>query len=148
MPNYVFNSLSLKGKDEEILDITKNLEGEDTILDFNKVIKIPETLNDEEAYFYKIENWGCKWNAIDIEFDDNTYYFLTPWNPPIPVIKKISLKYPKTHFTLEWAEETGSDSGSITFLNGRKINSTYYKDKNNELYINFWGLDEDIEGEN
>lgn len=145
MPNYVYNSLSISGENhKKVLKLIEDVKGEDTILDFKKIIPVPEKerKNHEQEQFWKKCNWGCKWNAMDIELDDCTYYFLTPWNPPIPIVKALSKQYPDLIITLEYAEETGCDSGHIEFVNGEISNSNFiYKKENNEYYEKLWGIE-------
>lgn len=146
MPNYVYNCLSFNSDNtKDISNLIEAIKGENTVLDFSKIIPIPkkEMENQEKEQSWKKYNWGCKWNAMDIEFDDYTYYFLTPWNPPIPVIKALSKQYPNINILLEYCEETGSDSGFVEFHNGKLIASNYISGKeNNEYYEKFWGLDD------
>lgn len=41
------------------------------------------------------KNWGCKWNASDVTWDDTSVEFYTPWDPPIPVLEELSRKLDK-----------------------------------------------------
>ena len=42
-------------------------------------------------------NWGTKWNAYDIHFDQESQsiHFLTAWDTPMPVIDKLSQMFPE-----------------------------------------------------
>ena len=57
-------------------------------------------------YQWRCSNWGCKWdasrtsyiNSFEVEFD-------TPWGPPIEFFRKLSEKFPKTEFKMQFADE-------------------------------------------
>ena len=52
-------------------------------------------------------NWGTKWNAYDIHFDQESQsiHFLTAWDTPMPVIDKLSQMFPEVEIDLQWADE-------------------------------------------
>lgn len=52
-------------------------------------------------------NWGTKWNAYGCTEDScpDALNFKTAWSPPIPVLKRLSLRYPDIMFTHTWANE-------------------------------------------
>ena len=64
----------------------------------------------KDWYNWSIENWGTKWdagesgtnqdteNVLDLSFD-------TAWSPPTPWLQKVTEKYRKLKFTLEYTEE-------------------------------------------
>lgn len=142
MPNYVSNCLYFEGDQKIVNAIVQKLKGKETALDFNNILKSPSFKNHEEELNWRIHNWGTKWNAMDIEVDHDIFYFLTPWNPPLPVIKILSDQYPDVNIIIEWAEETGADSGTIIFKNGKDTYHTSFQDeKSNEYYEKLWGID-------
>ena len=47
MPNHVMNRLRLSGEQSRINELLQSVKGEDTVLDFNKIIPMPESLNIE-----------------------------------------------------------------------------------------------------
>lgn len=47
MPNHIMNQLHLSGEQKRIDDLLKSVKGEDSVLDFNKIIPMPESLNIE-----------------------------------------------------------------------------------------------------
>ncbi len=47
MPNHVMNRLHLSGEKSRIDELLKSVKGEDSVLDFNRIIPMPETLNIE-----------------------------------------------------------------------------------------------------
>jgi hypothetical protein len=104
--------------------IIESLMTDETYLDFNKIIPMPEHQPDltkpnafwadgnismkvvrefEENNWLKwsMKNWGTKWNACDVEkITSNKLVFDTPYAPVFPVIKALSKKYPNNTFIL------------------------------------------------
>ena len=103
MPNWIKNSVNVcvpKGVDKERLSEFQELVGDD--FSFERIAPMPEKLNQEEIelekipwnyvpewYSWRLENWGCKWDASDVTFmyDHNdevmlSCFFNTPWSPP------------------------------------------------------------------
>lgn len=66
----------------------------------------------ESWYDWNINNWGCKWDAKDVEeLDDSEGHwhiaFDTPWSPPIEVFQLLSTQHPDVQVYVEWVEEQG-----------------------------------------
>lgn len=49
MPNYVINKLHLSGEQSRIDELLKSVKGEESAIDFNKIIPMPESLNIESG---------------------------------------------------------------------------------------------------
>ncbi len=47
MPNHIMNCLRLSGDQERIDELLKSVKGEESVLDFNKIIPMPESLHIE-----------------------------------------------------------------------------------------------------
>ena len=62
----------------------------------------------DDWYNWRVFNWGCKWDAKDVELSENktslVYIFFTPWNSPAEALVRLYLiikeRYPEDH-TLE-----------------------------------------------
>lgn len=118
MPNHCSNAVYLPVGDTatEVLKpyISTDKDGE-SILDFNKIIPMPEALDGESTqysndveeqkrieqqnlekfghknwYDWRVANWDTKWNSYWVHFDDNCVRFSTAWSPPMNVIKKLA----------------------------------------------------------
>ena len=87
-------------------------------------------------YNWNIENWGTKWDVgvsdvesyaeTELQDEDETslnYRFDTAWGVPEPVLRELSIQYPKLDFVLGYEEETGwggeveFKAGGVTVLN-------------------------------
>ena len=49
MPNHITNILTVKGSEKQVKEVFEAVKGQDTLLDFNKIIKMPEELNVESS---------------------------------------------------------------------------------------------------
>ena len=135
MPNWCNNELVVSGKKKDVEEFCKKVRGDEAVLDFNKIIPYPKHFAKADAeagkerkkglkkyseikdgynsggYEWCCANWGTKWNACNVIFEDrfnyNNYneigiYFRTAWDPPLPVIKKIIELFPKLGFDFQW----------------------------------------------
>jgi len=124
MPNWCMNSVEVHIEDEKELKQWKEIvESEKNKFDFNKIVPMPEELNDTvgadhvpspeliEKYGFddwcdwRIHNWGVKWNANvgedDVENDGDyiRYDFDTPWSPPHEIYYALKRKFPDIGIT-------------------------------------------------
>ena len=82
-------------------------------------------------------NWGTKWNAYDVCFDQESQsiHFLTAWNTPIPVMNKLSQMFPAVKMDLQWADEdVGHNVGHFVLLAGEPIDGNIPVDGSREAY--------------
>ena len=138
MPNYVRNILHIDGDIKAVFDFVGSPH---SAFDFNKII--PEIENCADWYYWLIENWGTKWNAVDAQSTEDGFIFDTAWSAPLPVIKKLSENFPSIEFNLTWADEDAEQNcGLIVYKNGVEI-QWYYPDRAEEvaeLYEECWGM--------
>ena len=139
MPNWCSNYLRITSEDTTIIDkICKGIENDEGL--FSLFYPIPEELNyqvghpptktDDEIqalkekygatdwYTWSLKNWGCKWDACDIDIVDGndtdslTIIFSTPWGPPITFYKKFANDY-KVEIYADYSEEGMDFCGKI-----------------------------------
>ena len=131
MPNWCECELKVEGDTIERTRFKEVAEGkpysdepEKVIeLDFNKFIKMPEELAKTEGWYdWCIANWDTKWNACDIDIQEDEYSldydFQTAWSPPIAVIKAMIKQFPKLTFTLRYFEQGMEFNGYMGGKNG------------------------------
>jgi hypothetical protein len=80
------------------------------------------------GYDWCVEHWGTKWGIYDIELTDDdsesgslTYFFLTAWSPPIPVVQAMSKQFPSLSFALDYFEGGAGFMGSCVYENGQEV---------------------------
>jgi len=138
MPNWIINSVSVEGNEEQIKTLfKKHFRGE--TIDFETIIPTPKTqeecpkkyiCNPEEAhiqssdgqewfnwYCWNYDNWGVKWNACEGYVEENYFQFDTPWSCPMPIFEKLSKLYPEIEFMVDVDGETDEPYG-FTIKNG------------------------------
>ena len=162
MPNFCNNYVHIKGNKIVTDKIRKGIENDEGL--FKLFYPIPEELNyevshppsktDEEIqalaekygatdwYDWSLKNWGCKWDARDIDIqedkDDCLYLtFATPWSPPIDFYKNLANDY-KVEMTADYREEGMEFCGKFQSL--IKDGEVY----TNEDYRNIYEMREDI----
>ena len=78
---------------------------------------------------WRVNNWGTKWPVGDtVGFEEKkgsiVYHFDTAWSPPVPIIHRLSVMFPKANILLSFYEPGCIGRGSVTFKNGIIINET------------------------
>ena len=82
-------------------------------------------------------NWGTKWNAYDVHFDQESQSirFLTAWDMPALVMDKLSRMFPEIKMDLQWADEDiGRNVGHVVLLAGELIDENIPDDDSREAY--------------
>jgi hypothetical protein len=115
--------LNTQSKTHIVLDKSRK-----NLLSFNQIIPVPVKVYREgfhkTGYNWCIENWGTKWDALDVDLDTDyqsflQYTFYTAWSPPEGVFKALCEMFPKITFAkLEFDEPSMGIQGSICFEHG------------------------------
>ena len=94
-------------------------------------------------YSWCVNNWGTKWNAMDVSVGNNTIEFDTAWSAPIPVIEKLAEMFPDVTITHTWADEDiGSNCGEVIYSDSQPTEWFYPEDRSSEafeIYEKCWG---------
>lgn len=137
MPNYVYNSLTIKAKNKQDLDaFLQKARHEDRDFSFWNFVTPPQEALDSGEYhaehgwskehgdtgqtinnWYNFNNreWGTKWDAFDVDgwSDDvpnehsHSFTFTTAWGHPYPVFVAMTEQHPELEFDFTWEEEQG-----------------------------------------
>lgn len=125
MPNWCYNRLEVTGDKKEVKKFreqaSRSIKDEQNggevagELAFDNFVPTPpEMLKGQEWYNWRIENWGTKWDAGEVELEDEweneaeasvLYRFDTAWAPPVKWLDKVARQYPKLYFKLKYEEE-------------------------------------------
>ena len=113
MPNWCNNSITVKGDTESIDKFQKFLDDKNGKEWFDFILPCPEELKNvgdvsfhdkrneelmakygyQDWYSWSLDNWGCKWNcdAQDWDRDEDTitFWFDSPWGPPIALYEEM-----------------------------------------------------------
>ncbi len=103
---------------------------------FIKVMRAYRKTKHLDWYEWSIENWGTKWNAYDCKFKNpTTVLFDTAWSAPLPIILKLSFRFPENKIRFSWADEdTGSNTGDCVLKNGEIIQGDKIENQSSEAY--------------
>ena len=147
MPNWCKNNLKIVWNGEKVLELLELLKDDNGEMTFTKFMPTPKELDDMQAptpdtvteeekkrlmeqygatdwYSWRIQNWGCKWDATESGFwkDGDDWYvsFQTPWGPPIEFMKALSKKFNNMEFVMQYADEGLGQPplGEATFKDG------------------------------
>lgn len=96
MPNWCSNNVKISGSKEQIDELEKFLtetEGKNWFDFFVEPVEKAVDAENPDWYAYNTENYGCKWNcdAQDWYRDGDTisFWFDSPWAPPIALYQSI-----------------------------------------------------------
>lgn len=126
MPNWCTNELIVSGEIEEMDKWRMALTNDESIeptLDFNKIVPEPRWEEDSQDWYqWRIDNWGTKWNANDVDTNNDLneilYHFDTAWGPPIEFVETAAKKFPNLYFQIAFYEEGCCFAGMNEFKDG------------------------------
>ena len=77
-------------------------------------------------YDWRLEHWGCKWNAyrtevLDVAPERARVVFETPWSPPLPVLEALAAQVPALELRLAYVDEFVNFAGYARFARGRLV---------------------------
>ena len=94
-------------------------------------------------YGWRVENWGTKWPAMVIEWNENVVTFQTAWDFPEGVLNALSKKFPKIHIKCDFADEDiGRNCGTAEFEDGYSYVGHLVGDMDAVPFAcDIWGID-------
>ena len=148
MPNWVKNRIEFdcpkelywKVCDKILKPWEPGMEPGDRI-DFNRIIPEPGAWTGDEWYHWRTEHWGCKWNACESEIldDEQTFYFMTPWSHPEPVIRALAKMFPAVGIKHLYADEFPNYTGITEYRGGKKVSEEWYDEDGAGIFELCWG---------
>ena len=113
MPNWVYNHIEVNN--ERAIDFMRSDERD---FDFEKIIPMP-TEEKDNWYDWRINNWGTKWNASEVEVDGTSVTFETAWSAPNEVTAALAHRFPQQLIRHTWYDEDlGSNFGEEIYNQG------------------------------
>lgn len=134
MPNHIQNNLKFKATDEQFDEIVNLMYGEESEFDFNNLIPMPDGV---DWYSWCCANWNTKWNSYEVEIDpeEKTIRFLTAWSSVPPIVRELSMRFPKVKITYSWSDEDiGRNLGKAVYLGGKKVSEIVPESFTKEAY--------------
>lgn len=86
-------------------------------------------------YEWRIQNWGTKWNAYDIEkLSDNSIMFNTAWNGITGLICKLGAMFPSVTIKYDYADENVSCNVGSYVIDGDAVYDNSPEDETPEAW--------------
>lgn len=136
MPNWCECSLDVYGPAADLAGFAAAARGtnnpteegaESSPLWFDSLLPTPPELQDSGWYDWRVEHWGTKWNAVDVDAsgvpEDEwlSYFFMSAWSPPKALLRHASDLWPSLEFHLLYAEAGMDFSGEIVLRGGKPV---------------------------
>ena len=161
MTNYMYIGLAVTGPADEVTRFRESIRGhnetgEEIIIDFNRLIPIPQEVadpftpqiqTDDHQVSYSPSwcerNWGASSNALYTEILDDkdgmfSVQFDTPWDFPYPIIEKMVSSFPNLAF-----EGSAFDNVDHFYMTFEGQNGEFSSQEGD--YAEAFGNDEDVE---
>lgn len=152
MPNHVANRLNIKATEEtlkKIKDLLASTAEDGNVMSFESFFPTPQECldNGDKWYYWRIANWGTKWDCYDSRLiDDFTYEFNTAWSTPRNAILRLSILFPDALFTVDYADEDASyNCGRYAISNGEYTEDWTPEGDSLDAWNQFFNLHEGAE---
>lgn len=137
MPNWCLNTLDVLCDTDRFAAVEQSIlrhSHDVAMLDFALILPEPDGLPDADSYWWRVNNWGTKWNvdrdevgreyapARDgVDYDHATYRFSTAWAPPIVWVAALSERFPDATITIAYDEPGVDVAGYAVYVAGEEI---------------------------
>lgn len=124
------------------------MEGEgEADFDFNKLIPVPDNINDENWYDWSCKNWGTEENSYYVVWGEDSVEFCTAWSATPQIIQALSKRFPQITMFYEWADnDYGYAVGTCWVKDGETFKEYFPKQGTadaQELAFSIWDVDPD-----
>lgn len=147
--NKVYRSLNCFHTDiyreERFRDVVENYDKNKNKFEYNKCVELAkqyisnyQKYGHAEWYEWCVANWGTKWDACRVCYDETRIVFETAWSSPANILVEMSKGLENEEFELQFADEDfGSDNnGVVRFRNGNVIEQDL--DKGEDFVTDVW----------
>lgn len=110
MPNWCYNGMNFESSEDcgKVAAVMTNDAGE---LDFSALIPEPSDLEDAQAW--RQENWGTSWNIGDTCVYEDSIWFESAWDAPLPVYRELVRRLPDISFVADFNEDGSAFAGAV-----------------------------------
>ena len=151
---------------DKIIRRSRNLKvrDEDEANKIKLAIKAIATTGYANWYDWRLDNWGVKWDASELMFEDEPLFkeeslgnpdlvvtFNTPWGPPTGILQNLTKQYPDAIFILRWADADDYGYGQgILYAEAGIVSEREIEDENEFLktLLGYCDDDEDDDEDN
>ena len=135
MPNWVYNTLRVKGTKKRLTQFAWSIGSPSAPVDWTKlatVVPMTWDARDERST-----------GELEVDKRDLVYRFSTAWNPRPQMIEDLAARYPDLRFELHYVEEGPAFAGAAVFAQGRKVGESYLGDGEEHAFFEPYDEDED-----
>lgn len=134
MPNWVYNTLRVKGTKKRLTQFAWSIGSPDAAVDWKKLVTvIPNTWDSRDE-----RSTG----ELEVDGRDLVYRFDTAWNPRPQMIEDLAAQYPDLRFELHYVEEGPAFAGAAVFDQGRKVGEAFLGDGEERAFFEPYDEDE------
>ncbi len=135
MPNWVYNTLRVKGTKKRLTQFAWAIGSPEAAFDWEKLATvIPNTWDSRDE-----RSTG----ELEVEGRDLVYRFNTAWNPQTQIIEDLAARYPDLQFELHYVEEGPAFAGAAVFARGVKVGEAFVGDGEERAFFEPYDEDEE-----
>lgn len=127
MPNWVYNTLRVKGAKKNLTQFAWAIGSPSATIDWTKLASVvPMTwdVRDERTT-----------GRLEVDGRDLVYLFDTAWNPRPQLIEDLAARYPDLGFELVYVEEGPAFAGAAVYAQGRKFGESHLGDGEEQAFF-------------
>ena len=135
MPNWVYNTLRVKGTKKRLTQFAWAIGSPLAAIDWTKlatVVAMTWDARDERSA-----------GELEVDGRDLVYRFDTAWNPRPQLIEDLAVRYPDLGFELHYVEEGPAFAGAVVYTQGRKVGESYLGDGEERVFFEPYDEDDD-----
>ncbi|MTD30682.1 hypothetical protein [Planomicrobium sp. YIM 101495] len=108
MADWVENLLVVSGDELALEKWNQILGGADgTLVKLSFEALVPSPKEERDDFSWELTNWGTKWNTaphgmVEQREEGIFYAFMTPWDPPLPLLETMFDEFPELSFELRY----------------------------------------------
>ncbi|MFY8102480.1 MAG: hypothetical protein ACOVK6_00130 [Ramlibacter sp.] len=134
MPNWVYNTLRIKGTKKRLTQFAWAIGSPKAPLDWTQLAAvIPMTWDSRDERSN---------GELEVDGRDLVYRFDTAWNPRPQMIEDLAVQYPDLGFELHYVEEGPAFAGATVFAQGRKVGEAFLGDGEERAFFEPYSEDE------
>lgn len=135
MPNWVYNTLRVKGTKKRLTQFAWAIGSPEAAIDWEKLATvIPNTWDSRDE-----RSTG----ELEVEGRDLVYRFNTAWNPQTQIIEDLAARYADLQFELHYVEEGPAFAGAAVFARGVKVGEAFVGDGEERAFFEPYDEDEE-----
>lgn len=120
MPNWVYNTLRVKGTKKRLTQFAWAIGSPSAAFDWTKLATVvPMTWDARDER---------RTGELEVDGRDLVYQFDTAWNPRLQLIEDLATRYPDLGFELHYVEEGPAFAGAVVYTQGRKVGESHLGD--------------------